>query len=200
MTKVVKLTEIEAEKKEKFKKLIVEGEAMYASVHTPKKPYKDGDTPCYTLDLIVDEETASQLKAVGLKVAKVKIDEDTKKPKEYDSHPGMPVFAFRRKITKSDGSPRSAPEVVDSELNPIPKETLIGNGSKVRCSVNYFTYLDEHKKQVTGHLLLGVQVLELVPYEGNTGSGFEKTSGFKVKTKSSMFNDVEDDDTPPFEE
>lgn len=172
-----------------FKKVIVEGIAMYAMVHTPKKPYNPKDKPQYSIDLVVDEENAQKLLSEGLKVAKIKIDEDTKKPKEYPQYPGMKVFNLRRQIAKKDGTPISALEVVDSQCNKIPSTILVGNGSKVRVSVNpYKTQFNG--KETTSHMLLGVQVLELVPYTGNSGSGLEKTTGFTVQSS--------DDNTPPF--
>lgn len=187
--------------KKTFRKVVVEGIAMYASVHAPKKGYSEEDAPQYTLDLIVDDTTAETLFAEGLKVAKKKLDEDTKIPKVYDSHPGMKVFNFRRKTTKKDGEVLAPPEVVDSSLRPVPKTTLIGNGSKVRVSINPYTTTIKGK-EVTGHTLLGVQVLELVPYVANIRpSNFSKTTGFTVPSEAA-FTDVNvssNEDENPFD-
>jgi len=164
--------------KKEYKKVIVEGIAMYASVHKPKKPYTDGDIPAYTLDLIVSDSEAEKLLAEGLKVSKVKVDEDTKKPKEYSTHPGMKVFQFRRKTQKSDGTMKAPLQVLDSTgSNPVPPTTLIGNGSKVRVAVNPYTF-NLKGKPTTAHELLGVQVLELVEYKSNNSGGtFEPVKG-----------------------
>ncbi len=186
-----KMPEVNKTKKE-FKKVIVEGIAMYASVHKPKKPYNEGDIPAYTLDLIVTDEEAAKLTAEGLKVSKVKIDEDTKKPKEYATHPGMKVFQFRRKTMKFDGTPNSPLQVVDSQNNTIPGTTNVGNGSKIRVSVNPY----KNNFGTTSHTLLGVQVLELVEYKSaNTGSSFEPVKGgFVADSKP----DTEASDSDPF--
>ncbi len=79
---MTKVTEQMTKKKE-FKKVIVEGIAMYAAVHAPKKAFTEGEPPLYSLDLIVDDTNAQILLNEGLKPAKTIIDEDTKKLKEY---------------------------------------------------------------------------------------------------------------------
>ncbi len=168
--------------KSTFKKIEVEGIAMYASVHCPKKAYTEGESPAYSLDLIVDEANAKKLTDEGLKPAKTVVDEDTKKPKEYAEHPGLKVFRLQRKTDKRDGTKRTPLTVVDSDTNALPPTILVGNGSKVRVMVNPYT-MTIKGREITGSVLLGVQVLELVAYTGTGGStetGFSKTSGFKV--------------------
>ena len=192
--------------KQEFKKIVVEGIAMYASVHTPKKAYTEGESPAYSLDLIVDEANAKTLTDEGLKPAKTMVDEDTKKLKEYAEHPGKKVFSLKRKTDKRDGSKRTALTVVDSDTNAIPPNVLIGNGSKVRVMVNPYT-MTIKGKEITGSVLLGVQVLELVPYAsaGTSDSGFSKTQGFKVgsqsasQSKRQAIQEDEDEDSNPFD-
>lgn len=166
--------------KKEFRKVIVEGIAMYPSVHVPKKAFTEGEPPSYTLDLVVDEANAKILLAEGLKLAKVKVDEDTKKPKEYAEYPGLKVFALRRKTINGKGEKLSALIVQDSQGERIPPEILVGNGSKIRVSVNPWT-VNIKGKEITGSTLLGVQVLELVEYKGaSKDPGFEKVQGFTV--------------------
>lgn len=181
-------------KKKEFKKVYVEGIAMYASVHKPKKGFTDKDVPQYCLDLIVDKANAKKLLDEGLKVAKYKVDEDTKKPKRYESHPTSDVFNLRKKTIKADGSEATPPQVVDSNLNPIPPTTLIGNGSKVLVSISPYTIAAYGTKS---HTLLGVQVLDLVPYTSNSegsSAGFKPKDGFTVDTTVS----TSDNDEMPF--
>lgn len=171
--------------KKEFKKVIVEGIAMYPFVHIPKKGFKKDEPPQFSLDLVVDEENAKKLLDEGLKVAKVQVDEDTKKPKVYEEYPGKKVFTLRRKTQRIDKNTGDVIlldplTVVDSQLVPIPSTILIGNGSKVRCSVNPYTMTIEGK-EVTGHMLLGVQVLGLVEFVSNKDSGLSKVDeGFTL--------------------
>ncbi len=186
------MPEVNREVKKEYKKVVVEGLMMYGSVHKPKKPYTDGDIPAYTLDLIVTDSEAEKLLAEGLKVSKVKVDEDTKKPKEYATHPGMKVFQFRRKTTKADGTIKSPLQVVDSEGKAIPHTILIGNGSKVRVAVNPYSF-NLKGKLTTGHELLGVQVLDLVEYKSNKPiSTFEPVKGGFVAPKEEKGHSDED--------
>lgn len=179
--------------KQEFKKVIVEGIAMYPSVHTPRKAYTEGEPPVYTLDLVVDDETAKILTAEGLKPAKTIVDENTKKLKEYSDYAGKKVFIFKRKTVKKDGKSMSPLRVVDSELNPISQEVLIGNGSRVKVSINPFsgTY---QGKTYTSHNLMGVQVLELKEYQ-KLDDGLAKTKGYVTKTQEVI---AEDNDESPF--
>lgn len=185
-----------SDKQKEFKKVVVEGIAMYPSVHVPKKAYMEGEAPQYTLDLIVDETNAKILLDAGLKPAKVKIDEDTKKPKEYAEHPGKKVFALKRKTQTRDGKLITALRVIDADTNVVPPTILVGNGSKVRVSVNPYTVTFKGK-EVNGHQLLGVQILELVEYTGGGGTrddGLGKASGFKVPTIASQHQEVDEED------
>ena len=194
------MPQVNKQEKKEYKKVIVEGIAMYASVHKPKKPYAEGDIPAYTLDLILTDEEAAKLEAHGLKRSKVKVDEDTKKPKEYATHPGMKVFQFRRKTHKRGEAPglwgeaRATLRVVDAQNSPVPSNVLVGNGSTVRVSVNPYT-MNIKGKEITGHDLLAVQVLKLVKYkvrqDGPTNE-FEAVKGGYVATQNQP-TDSEDD-------
>lgn len=178
MTKVV----VQEGKKKEFKVVTVTGIAMYASVHKPKKPYTDGDIPAYQVDLLLTDEEAAKLEAEGLVRAKVKIDEDTKKPKEYAEYPGLKVFALKRKTHRRGEAPGEFGEalkplhVEDSQGNPLSPSIAVGNGSKVRVAVNPYT-MNIKGRQITGHTMLGVQVLELVEYKTEKQALFSPVKG-----------------------
>lgn len=163
-----------------FKKVYVEGYAMYTCVRKPKKAYDPTKSPTYCLDLIVTDTEAEKLTAEGLKRARTKVDEDTFKSKEYPEHPGLKVFALNRRQFKADGTEKKPPVVVDSVGNPLPHNVLIGNGSKVVACIH--PYSGTYKsKPYTGHELLGIQVLELVPYEVKDHDlGFRAQDGYKA--------------------
>jgi hypothetical protein len=183
--------------KKEFRRVIVEGIAMYASVHTPRKAYTEGEPDQYQLDLIVDDENAELLTREGLKPANKKVNDMTKIPKEYPGFEGMKVFSLKRKTLKKDKTPMGPLSVTDADTNPIPPSILIGNGSKVRVSLNPYTV-----RGLTGAVLLGVQVIELVEFiQTPRDNGLIKTQGFTVQCvnaiEDSKFNTV-DDDQPPF--
>lgn len=160
------------EKKE-ILKVYAEGIAMYPSVHTPKKGYTEEDLPKYSIDLIVDAKTSAHLKSQGIAQAMLKLGG----VREYPEHPGKAVYRFTRKSVKKDGEINTPPEVVDSLTHKIPKTTLIGNGSRVKVSVSPWKFGNK-----SGTTLIGVQVLDLVPYESSgLSAGFEKATGFVVE-------------------
>lgn len=180
--------------KREYKKVFAEGLAMYASVHKPKKGYTEKDAPKYCLDLVVDKKTETELKSHGIAQAMLKLGG----VREYPEHPGKAVFRFTRKTLKADGTENTPPEVLDSETNVIPDNILIGNGSLVKVSVSPWKFDNK-----SGTVLLGVQVIELVPYTSDSGSGLEKTKGFTVPkaVQPSAFADtVSDSDDSPFED
>ncbi len=175
------MPKVEKVAKKEYRKVIVEGIAMFPHIHRPARPYNSKDIPQYQLDLVVSDEEAKKVLDEGLKAAKTFIDEDTKKPKEYKEYPGLKVFQFRRRTEYKDKATgemiKNSPLVVtDSQTNLIPSNILIGNGSKVRVMINPYQYEFEGKKGTT-HTLLEVQVLELVPYENKAGSGLDPVKG-----------------------
>lgn len=158
------------------KKLL--GTAYYAKVHRPEpNTLKEGKLE-YSMQLQIDEKTAKELKALRVPVS----DTTYKKDSDEVSVPGPFV-----RLTTS-----RKPEVVDAKTQSVPETILIGNGSKVKVEANIFTYPPKSKGQ-TGVAagLKGVQVLELVEYQGK--SSFEEEEGFTVGTSS-----TEDDDEVPF--
>ena len=107
--------------------------------------------PVYTIDLIVDEETANDFASRGHKV------------KQHDEGPALVI---KRKVNGPNGMIRPAPRLLDASKQEI--NTAVGNGSKVR--VQYNEYSGEGKYgPYTGLDLQAVQVIDLVPYKGADG-------------------------------
>lgn len=161
--------------------MVVQGKAFWASVQSPNTTYD----PVYSVDLVVDLETAKRLKAEGLEV---------KKKKEGDKgfEAGDLVVKFKRKAFKKSGEPNSAPTVVDAKKNPFSE--LIGNGSVVKVSYTPFEWSYAGKSGTTGWLN-AVQVIEHVPYEGGFGvDEFESEEGTDSKPELSDFDDSPFDD------
>ena len=126
---------------------ILEGSVKWASITTPNTKYE----PVYTVDLIVDEETANDFASRGHKV------------KQHDEGPALVI---KRKVNGPNGMIRPAPRLLDASKQEI--NTAVGNGSKVR--VQYNEYSGEGKYgPYTGLDLQAVQVIDLVPYKGADG-------------------------------
>lgn len=126
---------------------ILEGSVKWASITTPNTKFE----PVYTVDLIVDEETANDFASRGHKV------------KQHDEGPALVI---KRKVNGPNGMIRPAPRLLDASKQEI--NTAVGNGSKVR--VQYNEYSGEGKfGPYVGMDLQAVQVIDLVPYKGADG-------------------------------
>ena len=126
---------------------ILEGSVKWASITTPNTKFE----PVYTIDLIVDEETANDFASRGHKV------------KQHDE---CPALVIKRKVNGPNGMIRPAPRLLDASKQEI--NTAVGNGSKVR--VQYNEYSGEGKYgPYSGLDLQAVQVIDLLPYKGADG-------------------------------
>ena len=116
----------------------------------------------YTLDVgQLDAATVKELKDNGLNVR-------TKESKE--GQPDRGQF-----ITLKGVYP---PKIVDSQLNPIPRDTLIGNGSLVRVTGKPFSGNNKFG-DYTVFSWKTVQVVELVEYSGGGDDDeIEATEGY----------------------
>ena len=133
--------------------MIVEGTAYWASIRTPNTTYE----PMYTINLVVDEETAKDFAARGHGI------------REMEEGPAVVI---KRKVNGPNGMVRKAPRLLDQNKNDV--DVLIGNGSTVR--VQYSEYDWEWKgKAGKGLDLQAVQIVNLVPYK--TGDGDELLDG-----------------------
>jgi len=130
----------------------------------------------YTLDVgQLDAATVKELKDNGLNVR-------TKESKE--GQPDRGQF-----ITLKGVYP---PKIVDSQLNPIPRDTLIGNGSLVRVTGKPFSGNNKFG-DYTVFSWKTVQIVELVEYSGGGDDDeIEATEGY-VTTAT---DDAELSDSP----
>ena len=119
---------------------ILNGKAKYAWITNPNTKFQ----PTYTINLIVDDDTANDFASRGHKV------------KQEDE--GMAII-IRRKVDGPNGMKRAAPRLFDMEKNEI--DVQIGNGSEVR--VQYNEYEGENQfGPYKGLDLQAVQVVNLV--------------------------------------
>ena len=130
---------------------ILSGTAYWASVTTPNTTYE----PVYTVNLVVDEETAQSFRSKGYSV------------KDIDEGPALVI---KRKVNGPNGMVRPAPKLVDASKNPIDER--VGNGSTVK--VQYKEWESVWKgKTFKGLDFQAMQVLDLVSVGTVDGGEFE---------------------------
>ena len=126
---------------------IIEGTAYWASLTRPNEKFE----PMWTIDLSVDEKSATELKEQGIKVGETTVDETT-----------IPnIVKFKRKCSKANGDKNTQPQLVDASKNPLDK--IVGNGSKVKVMYKPYEWNFKGKKGM-GLDLQAVQVIDLVEY------------------------------------
>ena len=104
------------------------------------------DEPVYTVNVLVDEDTASDFKSRGFNV------------KETESGPSLIV---KRKVNGPNGLIRPAPNLFDGAKNEI--DVSIGNGST--CNIQYKEWeVVRQGKTFKGLDLQAVQVIDLISF------------------------------------
>jgi len=127
---------------------VVEGTAYWASIKTPNTRFE----PVYTVNLVVDEDTANDFASRGHKI------------KQMDE--GSSII-IKRKVNGPNGMVRVAPRLLDVDKKEV--NYAVGNGSKVK--IQYNEYEGENKYgPYTGLDLQAVQVLDLVEYRSEDGA------------------------------
>jgi len=130
--------------------MIVEGTAYWASIKTPNTTFE----PMYTINLVVDQETADDFASRGHSV------------KQMDEGPALVI---KRKVNGPNGMVRSAPRLLDQNKQEI--NLAVGNGSKVRVQCNEYAW--EYAGKAGKSLdLQAVQIVDLVEYKAEDGSEF----------------------------
>ncbi len=130
---------------------IVTGTAYWANVTTPNTTYE----PVYTVNLVVDEETAETFRSQGHTV------------KDMDEGPALII---KRKVNGPNGMIRQAPKLVDSTKNPLDER--VGNGSAVK--IQYKEWESTWKgKTFKGLDFQAMQVLDLVSVGTVDGGEFD---------------------------
>ena len=129
---------------------ILEGTAYWASITTPNTTFE----PVYTVNLVVDNETANDFASRGHTV------------KQMDEGPAL---IMKRKVNGPKGMVRPAPRLFDKDKQEV--STAVGNGSQVRVQFNEYDW-EYAGKQGKGLDLQAVQVLNLVEYRNGDGDEF----------------------------
>ena len=178
--------------------MVLEGSAQWAKVLEPDTKWNPlGDYSinlqmsqansaemCERLEQIVQEEFNKAIKEkpplkntlTTQAVVNTVYDKDT------GDDTGKVEFKFKLKAKgqRKDGSYyEQQPAVIDAKKQPLPKDMLIGNGSRVKVAFEPIPYIMQSTKKVGVSLRLkAVQVIDLVEYGNSATSVFDEEDGF----------------------
>ena len=127
---------------------VVEGTAYWASIKTPNTKFE----PVYTVNLVVDEDTANDFASRGHKI------------KQMDE--GSSII-IKRKVNGPNGMVRVAPRLLDVDKNEV--NYAVGNGSKIRVQYNEYEGTNKFG-DYKGLDLQAIQVLDLIEYRSEDGA------------------------------
>ena len=127
---------------------VVEGTAYWASIKTPNTKFE----PVYTVNLVVDEDTANDFASRGHKI------------KQMDEGPSIII---KRKVNGPNGMVRVAPRLLDVDKNEV--NYAVGNGSKIRVQYNEYEGTNQFG-DYKGLDLQAIQVLDLIEYRSEDGA------------------------------
>jgi hypothetical protein len=127
---------------------VVEGTAYWASIKTPNTRFE----PVYTVNLVVDEDTANDFASRGHKI------------KQMDE--GSSII-IKRKVNGPNGMVRVAPRLLDVDKNEV--NYAVGNGSKIRVQYNEYEGTNKFG-DYKGLDLQAIQVLDLIEYRSEDGA------------------------------
>ena len=130
--------------------MIVEGTAYWASIKEPNTTFE----PMYTVNLVVDEETATSFSSRGHTIKQM--DEGS-------------AIVIKRKVNGPNGMVTTAPRLLDQNKQEV--NIAVGNGSKVRVQCNEYDW-EYNGKAGKGLDFQAIQILNLVEYRAQDGSEF----------------------------
>lgn len=160
---------------------VVNGIAHWAKVYP-----SNANEGKYSIDIgLKNQSDIDFLTKLGLKV-KDPVDANDKRGKH---------ITLKSYVKDYNGNETVLP-VVDSKLNPITDNTLIGNGSEVNVEFYVKNYPKKSKVKGVYGYLCKVQIVDLVEYKGASGlKAFD--GGFTADTNQVSQSTVEED-LPPF--
>ena len=178
--------------------LVLEGTALWAKVFEPDTKFNPLGDFSINLQMPVADAAVMSEKLESMVQAEFKeaIEKDprlknTLSTQEvcqpvYDRDTGDDTgnvefkFKLKAKVQKRDGTYyEQQPAVLDSKKVPMSKDTLIGNGSKVKVAFEPIPYVMSSTKKVGVSLRMkAVQVIDLVEYGNSATSVFDEEDGF----------------------
>jgi len=124
---------------------VLEGTAYWAFVTTPNTKYD----PVYSVNLVVDNETASDFEDRGFTVKQMEEG---------------PAIIIKRKVNGPKGMVRDAPKLIGRNLEPLTVN--VGNGSRVK--VKYKEWESTwNGRNFKGLDFIKMQVIDLVEYQSD---------------------------------
>ena len=178
--------------------LVLEGTALWAKVFEPDTKFNPLGDFSINLQMPVADAAVMSEKLESIVQAEFKeaIEKDprlknTLSTQEvcqpvYDRDTGDDTgnvefkFKLKAKVQKRDGTYyEQQPAVLDSKKVPMSKDTLIGNGSKVKVAFEPIPYVMSSTKKVGVSLRMkAVQVIDLVEYGNSATSVFDEEDGY----------------------
>ncbi len=178
--------------------LVLEGTALWAKVFEPDTKFNPLGDYSINLQMPLADSVAMSEQLDGIVQAKFKeaIKEDPRLKNTlstqdvcqpvYDRDTGDDTgnvefkFKLKAKVQKRDGTYyEQQPAVLDSKKVPMSKDTLIGNGSKVKVAFEPISYVMSSTKKVGVSLRMkAVQVIDLVEYGNSATSVFDEEDGY----------------------
>ncbi len=198
--------------------LVLEGTALWAKVFEPDTKFNPlGDFSINLQMPVADSvEMSEKLEEIVQVAFKEAIEKDprlknTLSTQEvcqpvYDRDTGDDTgnvefkFKLKAKVQKRDGTYyEQQPAVLDSKKVPMSKDTLIGNGSKVKVAFEPIPYVMSSTKKVGVSLRLkAVQVIDLVEYGNSATSVFDEEDGYVAPASNDSVITEELDDVVDF--
>ena len=124
---------------------VLEGTAYWAFVTTPNTKFD----PVYSVNLVVDNETASDFEDRGFNVKQMEEG---------------PAIIIKRKVNGPKGMVRDAPKLIGRNLEPLTVN--VGNGSRVK--VKYKEWESTwNGRNFKGLDFIKMQVIDLVEYQSD---------------------------------
>ena len=153
------------------------GKCYWAKVHEPEPNYFDPEKVEYSINIghLTDDDKAL-LQSLNLG-DKIKTDKKDVMG-DFVQFKAKNVKTIYNRETGERDEIENTIMVVDADLNPVPTDLLIGNGSEVVVSFQPIHY---KKLKKWGVELLGVQVLELNEYS----PGADPMADFKAAASGS---------------
>jgi len=178
--------------------LVLEGTALWAKVFEPDTKFNPLGDYSINLQMPLADSAAMSEKLEDIVQAKFKeaIEKDPRLKNTlstqdvcqpvYDRDTGDDTgnvefkFKLKAKVQKRDGTYyEQQPAVLDSKKVPMSKDTLIGNGSKVKVAFEPISYVMSSTKKVGVSLRMkAVQVIDLVEYGNSATSVFDEEDGY----------------------
>ena len=140
--------------------MVYEGIAYWAAITTPNTRFE----PKYSVDLVLDKDTAQDLKEKGFSV-------------KFDKEEG-PTISIKRNVYGPNGMVRKAPKLLDKDKNEL--DCLVGNGSKVKVQCKPWE-INRNGQAFKGLELQAVQVIDLVQYSSGDGDEFDAITDLETE-------------------